>query len=995
MDVSEVEENLFVASDAKLHGEMCKILSAIYCKIISIFPSLEAARPRSKSGIQALCSLHVALEKAKNVLQHCSTSSKLYLAITGDSVLSKFEKAKCALIDSLRRVEDIVPQSIGCLILEIVSELEGTVFSLDASEKQVGDEMITILQHGRNFDEALTERRALKKLMERARAEEDKRKESIVAYLLHLMRKYSKLFRSEVSDDNDSQGSTPCSPTVLGSLEDGGDAGNGQAFERHLSKLSSFNFKPNIRRFGQMSLPPEELRCPISLQLMYDPVIIASGQTYERICIEKWFGDGHVTCPKTQQKLPHLSLTPNYCVKGLIASWCEQNGLPNPDGPPESLDLYYWRLALSESETANSRSVNSVSSCNLKGVKVSPLEESGTIEEVEGNEAYEHPCPREEVYEVNVLERYQDLLYVLNEEENMRKRCKVVEQIRILLKDDEEARIFMGANGFVEGLLRFLESAVHEGNAMAQETGVMALFNLAVNNNRNKELMVAAGVILLLEDMLSNSNANESATALYLNLSCLEQAKSIIGLSKAVPFLVQLLGDDTNLQCKLDALHTLYNLSTVHSNIPSLLSAGIVNSLQPLVVSGDQAWTEKSIAVLLNLASSQAGKSEIISASGLISGLAYVLDAGELIEQEQAVTCLLLLCIEDDKCSQMVLQEGVIPALVSISVNGTTRGRKKSQKLLMLFREQRQRDHLADHQMQQTQEHKIGDEWTAFIDNLNKSLPLFVLILRSIWTTAQGNEQCKSGRLSISILEAKYISGYDVSIRKRLTSPVNKGGDPSRFNRSRRGMDGEEKLAPEGNTTLKNHLTKSCKALRSRSDPSQSNLTPQDGVFVYDNEKLREVFTKFMIIKTLPFDHFDVEDFTTTIQQLMQPRYTQSLKVWIFLAWWKENEAQFPILAAMARDLLTVQASTVASESVFSVSGKVISQRRSRLSPESVEICICLKDYLDGAARKQHITTLEDAIDADLEANLHIEEVELGISTPNEEGEDDEEDMTM
>ncbi|KAE8677387.1 Vacuolar protein sorting-associated protein 53 B [Hibiscus syriacus] len=84
-------------------------------------------------------------------------------------------------------------------------------------------------------------------------------------------------------------------------------------------------------------------------------------------------------------------------------------------------------------------------------------------------------------------------------------------------------------------------------------------------------------------------------------------------------------------------------------------------------------------------------------------------------------------------------------------------------------------------------------------------------------------------------------------------------------------------LASEGNTTLKNHLTKSCKALRSRSDPSQSNLTPQGGVFVYDNEKLREAFTKFVITKALPFDHFDDEDFTTTIQQLMQPRYTQML----------------------------------------------------------------------------------------------------------------------
>jgi hypothetical protein len=68
-----------ISTCIQLHGEMCKELSVIYCKIVSIFPSLEAARPRSKSGIQALCSMHIALEKAKNVLRHCSECSKLYL----------------------------------------------------------------------------------------------------------------------------------------------------------------------------------------------------------------------------------------------------------------------------------------------------------------------------------------------------------------------------------------------------------------------------------------------------------------------------------------------------------------------------------------------------------------------------------------------------------------------------------------------------------------------------------------------------------------------------------------------------------------------------------------------------------------------------------------------------------------------------------------------------------------------------------------------------
>ncbi|XP_054787096.1 U-box domain-containing protein 45-like [Prosopis cineraria] len=712
MDVAEVEENMFAASDAKLHGELCKSLSATYCKLLSIFPTLEEARPRSKSGIQALCSLHVALEKAKNVLQHCSECSKLYLAITGDSVLLKFEKAKCALENSLKRVEDIVPQSIGCQIQEIVSELESMELALDPMEKQVGDNLIALLQQGRKFNDstdnselecfhqaairlgitssraALTERRALKKHIERARAEDDKRKESIVAYLLHLMRKYSKLFRSEFSDDNDSQGSTPCSPTVMGSMEDSVACSHYQAFDRQLSKLSSFNFKPHNRKSWQMALTPEELRCPISLQLMYDPVIIASGQTYERVCIEKWFCDGHNTCPKTQQKLAHLSLTPNYCAKGLVASWCEQNGVPIPDGPPESLDFNYWRLALSESESTNSRSVNSVNSCKLKGVKVVPLEETGVSHET-GENGSESVSAQEED-----TEQYLSFLKVLTDGNSWKGKCKVVERLRLLLRDDEEARIFMGANGFVEALLQFLQSAVSEGNVTAQESGAMALFNLAVNNNRNKEIMLAGGVLSLLEEMIANSNSYGSATALYLNLSCLEEAKPTIGTSQAVQFLIQLLCQpDIEVQCKQDSLHALYNLSTVPSNIPNLISSGIISGLQSLVAGqGDWMGTEKCIAILINLASSQLGREEMISFPGLIGALASILDTGELVEQEQALSCLLILCNGNETCSQMVLQEGVIPALVSLSVNGTSRGRERAQKLLMLFREQRQRD---------------------------------------------------------------------------------------------------------------------------------------------------------------------------------------------------------------------------------------------------------------------------------------------------------------
>lgn len=751
--MAEVEESLFAASDAKLHKELCRVLSASVCKILGIFPDLEAARPRSKSGIQALCSLHIALEKAKNLLQHCSSCSKLYLAITGDSIRSKFEKAKFSLDESLRRVEGIVPEAIGCQIAEIVNEFEGTEFSLDPLEKQVGDEIIALLQQERKIDNncndnnelevfhqaasrlgitssraALTERRALKKLIDRARSEEDKRKESIVAYLLHLMRKYSKLFRSEFSDDNDSQGSAPCSPTVQGSFDEFGGP-NGHAFDRQFSKLSSFNFKPSYRMSGPMPTPPEELRCPISLQLMYDPVIISSGQTYERVCIEKWFSDGHSTCPKTQQHLPHLCLTPNYCVKGLISGWCEQNGVSVPIAPPDSLDLNYWRLALSECESTNSRSMGSIDSFKSKGVKVVPLEET-SIEEHQ--ESIMEDMSGQEC-EVDMFERYKKLLADLNQGEDMTRQCQVVEQIRILLKDDDEGRVFFGANGFVEALVRFLSSAINQGHDKSQESGAMALFNLAVNNNSNKEKILSAGVIPLLEQMISNPTTYEPATAVFLNLSCLEEAKSVIGSSQAVPYLVQLLQSNASLQCKVDALHTLYNLSTISPNMPCLVSSGIIDGLQALLTSPVGQWAERTVAVLNNIATDKSGKDGIISAPGLVTAIADILDTGEGIEQEQSACCLYTLCVGDENCCEMVLQEGVIPSLVSISVNGTTRGKEKAQKLLMLFREQRQRDPLPlPVQMEQEQPSECNVD-----DNNDDDLP-------PIATAPEPKPLCKS-----------------------------------------------------------------------------------------------------------------------------------------------------------------------------------------------------------------------------------------------------------
>nr|XP_043638218.1 zinc finger BED domain-containing protein RICESLEEPER 2-like [Erigeron canadensis] len=64
------------------------------------------------------------------------------------------------------------------------------------------------------------------------------------------------------------------------------------------------------------------------------------------------------------------------------------------------------------------------------------------------------------------------------------------------------------------------------------------------------------------------------------------------------------------------------------------------------------------------------------------------------------------------------------------------------------------------------------------------------------------------------------------------------------------------------------------------------------------------------------------------------------------LNWWKVNSPRFPILSLVARDVLAIPISTVASESVFSTSGRVLDAFRSSLTPTIVESLICTQNWL-------------------------------------------------
>ena len=68
---------------------------------------------------------------------------------------------------------------------------------------------------------------------------------------------------------------------------------------------------------------PVDFFCPITQEMMVDPVICADGHSYERAAISQW-RSSHATSPKTNAQLEHTNLIPNHPLRGSIEQFREQ-----------------------------------------------------------------------------------------------------------------------------------------------------------------------------------------------------------------------------------------------------------------------------------------------------------------------------------------------------------------------------------------------------------------------------------------------------------------------------------------------------------------------------------------------------------------------------------------------------------------------------------------------------------------------------------------------
>ncbi|KAL7542787.1 hypothetical protein ACHAXR_012078 [Thalassiosira sp. AJA248-18] len=109
------------------------------------------------------------------------------------------------------------------------------------------------------------------------------------------------------NDDNDSLTSTSSSPSFCPPFQ------TDQALDTYLASIA----------------PPRELICPITQELLKDPVVAEDGHTYERNSLLTWFGMGRNRSPVTNSLLEHTStelLVTNLAVASMAVAHREQLG---------------------------------------------------------------------------------------------------------------------------------------------------------------------------------------------------------------------------------------------------------------------------------------------------------------------------------------------------------------------------------------------------------------------------------------------------------------------------------------------------------------------------------------------------------------------------------------------------------------------------------------------------------------------------------------------
>lgn len=706
-DSCKVAETLPDPRSFKVHRRLCTELKKLVDRVLRIFPQIEEARPRSSSGIPALVLLTSTIDKAKQLLQNCSDSSVLYLAITGESILSKCQKARKSLEKSLVQIQDIVPVMLAAEISRIVDDLRRVTFVLDSAEEEAGRVMRELLQQGpsttdndskENSDvkslqfaaarlnitsatSIVIERRSIKKLLQKLGQNEETKK-VILKNLLYLLIKYGNLLNTGEQEEVYSYREKPVANENSSHDSLRTDSVNSEPYSNH--------DQYGIRASELIRVaPPEEYACPISLRLMYDPVVIASGETYERMWIQKWFDEGNVICPKTKKKLPHLSMTPNVALKELISKWCKTNDVSIPNPSRQAEDIRSWEASVTSIRSFGS-SMNGLnvpmdlSNVSFGSVDNSYNSDSSLVKASRGLNSMLIKTRNSSRGHQSRSQIHGSYLASLSElhERQWDSQCQVVKDMKIDFKCNSEAFNSVSPDNFIDPVMRFLSTACDKHDTKALRGGCQLLLEFT-KYCRNGVINLSEDTCSVLASLLETEAIGE-ALAILEELSNHWSDKANIAASNALTSILKIL-DSGNQEYQRKAIRIMCNFSSNSEFCSYIVSLGCIPKLLPFFE--DKSLSRDCICILKNLCDTKDGRVSVVETKGCMSCVVEILGSSTDEEKEFALAIVLSLCSQRVEYCELVMEEGIIPYLVNISNVGNDSTKVYALELLRLLRD--------------------------------------------------------------------------------------------------------------------------------------------------------------------------------------------------------------------------------------------------------------------------------------------------------------------
>ncbi|KAG7599995.1 U box domain [Arabidopsis suecica] len=386
---------------------------------------------------------------------------------------------------------------------------------------------------------------------------------------------------------------------------------------------------------------PYHFRCPISLDLMSDPVTISTGQTYDRTSIDSWIAMGNTTCPVTRVALSDFTLIPNHTLRRLIQEWCvanRSNGVERIPTPKQPADPISVRSLLSQASA-------------ISGTHVS-----------------------------------------------VRSRAAAIRRLRGLARDSEKNRVLIAGHNAREILVRILFADVETTSSSSElvSESLALLVLLHMTETEYEAIASDPGRVGFMTRLLFDSSIEIRVNAAAL-------IEMVLTGSKSMDLKLIISGSDSIFEGVLDLLkNPISSRRALKIGIKAIFALCLVKQTRHLAISAgapgilidrlaadfDRCDTERGLAtveLLCRLPEGCAAFSEhALTVPLMVKTILRVSDRAT----EYAAGALLALCTAEERCRDEAAAAGLVTQLLLlVQSDCTERAKRKAQMLLKLLRD--------------------------------------------------------------------------------------------------------------------------------------------------------------------------------------------------------------------------------------------------------------------------------------------------------------------